>query len=304
MITPQEAIEVIRARFGYHPGFRALHAKGIICAGTFTATPAAAKLTRAPHMQGDPVPAIVRFSNGGGDPNVPDYAPDVRGMAVSFELPDGSRTDIVAQTAPHFPFRTPDEFIEFVRVSKPSLGSALRLPLFLARHPHVARTLRANLAALAPPASFAARPYYAIHAYKWIAADGSERWVRYTWRPYEPQPELSRAEAKQRGSSYLFDELAVRLRRRAVRLLLEAQLATGSDDPHDPSTSWPVVRERVVVGTLTIESIAEQFDGAVFDPVRVCDGIETSRDPILHFRPHVYAISHADRAATSSGRGN
>jgi len=290
-------MQVIRGRFGKHPGHRALHAKGVICAGTFTATPAARELTRAPHMQGEPVPAIVRFSNGGGDPGVPDYAPDVRGLAVSFELPDGSRTDIVAQTAPHFPFHTPDEFIEFIPLSRPSPATALRLPLYLARHPHVARTLPANLKALAPPASFAARPYYGIHAFKWIAADGSEHWVRYTWRPYEPQPNLSRAEAKRRGRDYLFAELVQRLERGPVRFDLEVQIAGPGDDPHDPAASWPADRERVVAGTLEIASAAEGHDGMVFDPTRVCEGIELSDDPVLRFRPRAYSLSHEARSA-------
>jgi catalase len=243
------------------------------------------------------VPAIVRFSNGGGDPNVPDYAPDVRGMAVSFELPDGSRTDIVAQTAPHFPFRTPDEFIEFVRLSKPGLSAAIRLPLFLARHPHVARTLRANLAALAPPASFAARPYYAIHAFKWIAADGSERWVRYTWRPHDRQRDLSRAEARRRGRHYLFDDLALRLQTGPIRFNLDIQVITRSEDPHDPTAAAPNGPTLVPAGTLVIIPRTEASDGTVFDPTRVCDGIDLSNDPILRFRPNVYAISHAGRAA-------
>lgn len=296
MISPQQALDAIRERFGAHPGYRALHAKGIICAGTFTATPAAAELTRAPHMQGEPVPVIARFSNGGGDPEDPDYAPDVRGLAVSFELPDGARTDISAQTAPHFPFRTPESFIEFVRISRPSAGSALRLPLFLARNPRAARTLRANLAALAPPASFAARPYFAIHAFKWVAADGSERWVRYAWRPHDPQPNLSRAEAKRRGRDYLFEELEERLAREPVRMELDVQIAGDGDDPNDPSTPWPDERRRVHVGTLTITEPTDRGDEMVFDPTRVIDGIELSDDPVLRFRPRAYSISHEARA--------
>src|SRR3954470_3472915 len=115
MITPEQAIDSINERFGLHPGYRALHAKGILLKGSFTATPAAAELTRAAHMRGEPVAATVRVSNGSGDPDEPDYAPDVRGMAAKLYLPDGSRTDIVAQTAPRFPVRTPDAFVEFLR---------------------------------------------------------------------------------------------------------------------------------------------------------------------------------------------
>ncbi len=79
-------------------------------------------------MQGQTVDATVRFSNGAGDPSQPDNVPDVRGMALTFQLPDGSRTDISAQSVPRFPFSTPGAFIEFVRASDRSVGSLLRLP--------------------------------------------------------------------------------------------------------------------------------------------------------------------------------
>ena len=107
-----------------------MHAKGVLCAGTFTATPRARELTRALHMSGEPVPATVRFSNGGGDPTVPDYAPDVRGLAVSFHLPDGSRTDILAQTIPYFPFADQEGFFASLAVSKRDLAALLKLPAF------------------------------------------------------------------------------------------------------------------------------------------------------------------------------
>src|ERR1700726_4411668 len=98
-VTPQEATEAANNAYGRHPGYRALHAKGTLLRGSFAATPEAASLTRAAHFQGDPVLATVRFSNGSGNPRSPDYAPDVRGLAVQLYLPDGSRADIVAQTS-------------------------------------------------------------------------------------------------------------------------------------------------------------------------------------------------------------
>ena len=79
-------------------------------------------------MQGGAVPVTVRVSNGGGNPEVPDYAPDVRGLAVKMYLPDGSRTDIVAQSAPRFPFHRPEPFIELLRVQRPGVRSALKMP--------------------------------------------------------------------------------------------------------------------------------------------------------------------------------
>src|SRR5204863_906618 len=135
---------------GRHAGYRALHARGTLCTGRFAATPEAAALTRAAHMRGEPVPVSVRFSNGSGDPGQPDYAPDVRGMATKFYLPDGSRTDISAQTVPRFPVGTPDGFIDLMRAAAPGAGRVWRLPLFLAGHPSVVGALRQNAPALKP----------------------------------------------------------------------------------------------------------------------------------------------------------
>jgi catalase len=78
----EAAVDAINEVSGRHPRHRAAHAKGIVCQGRFTEAAGARRLTRAAHMQGEPVPATVRFSNGGGDPNVPDHAAEGRGMAV------------------------------------------------------------------------------------------------------------------------------------------------------------------------------------------------------------------------------
>ena len=77
--------------------------------------PTPRRLTRAAHMQGPRCRSTVRFSNGSGNPEHPDWAPDPRGLAVKFYLPDGSRTDIVAVSTPRFPTRTPEGFIELIR---------------------------------------------------------------------------------------------------------------------------------------------------------------------------------------------
>jgi catalase len=307
MTTPEQAMEAIHRRFGRHEGHRALHAKGIICAGTFTATPPAAKLTRAAHMSGAPVPAIARFSNGSGNPKVPDYVPDVRGLAVSFELPDGSRTDISAQTAPHFPFKDERGFVGLLEAAKPSPTVLYKLPVAIARNPRLAfalprlaLTLPANLKSLSsPPASFASRSYLGIHAFKWLNGDGGERWVRYTWRPTIDEPDPARGEAKERGRDYLFDDLRERFESGGVRMDLEIQIAGPDDNPHDPSSEWPDERERVTVGTLEVNAVDTTPDDAiVFDPMRLTDGIEASDDPVLHFRPAVYSLSHAERTGS------
>jgi catalase len=297
-VTGAQAVDAANEVFGRHPRRRALHAKGTLLKGTFTATTAAAALTRAVHMQGQPVPAIVRVSNGGGDPDAPDFGPEVRGLAVKFELPDGSNTDIVAQSLPRFPFKTPDEFVEFVRTQKrPDI--AWRLPLYLARHPRMVEPLRTNFPSLAPPESYATIPYYAIHAFRFVNTDDDHRYVRYTWLPHAREARLSLRMAKAQGRDYLQQEIRERLADATVRFTLELQVAGPGDDPDDPASVWPDERERVNAGTLEITEVDDATDDnmLVFDPVNVTDGIELADDPILRFRPAAYSESIKRRTA-------
>jgi catalase len=298
-VTPVQATEAANAAFGKHPGYRALHAKGTLLKGTFTAAPEAAHLTRATHMRGEPVPVTVRVSNGSGNPDDPDYAPDVRGFAVKMYLPDGSRTDIVAQTAPRFPVHEPGAFVELLLAQRRTPAMLWKFPLFLARNPLAATTLPANLAALRPPTSYATCTYYAIHAYRLLDAGGGSRFVRYTLRPESSAPALGPREAKRRGRDYLQEEISRRVQDGNVRFTLELQIAQPNDDVNDPASSWPEDRERVTAGTVELTGLDTERetgdDVLVFDPTRVVDGIECSEDPVLLFRRRAYSDSVARR---------
>jgi catalase len=295
VITPARVLDAVNERFGRHAGLRALHASGVLLEGTFTATPQAAGLTRALHMQGEPVRVTARVSNGSGEPEDPDYAPDVRGFAVKMYLPDGTKTDIVAQTAPRFPVRTPEGFVDFVQAAEPGLGQLVKMPRFLARNPRAIPGLPANLAALRPPASYATARYYAIHSYRWVDADGGARHVRYRIVPEAGVETISGREAKRRGRSYLRDEIAERVARGPVRFTLEVQLAGPGDPVDDPTFPWRDDRETVTAGTFELTGLDTTRetggDVLVFDPTRVVDGIELSDDPILRYRRDAYSES-------------
>lgn len=303
MISPREAVDAIGDRFGRHAGYRALHAKGLLCRGSFTATSEAARLTRAAHMQGEAVAVTVRFSNGSGDPRSPDYAPDVRGMATKFYLPDGSRTDISAQTVPRFPVHTPEDFIGLLKASAPGRGRLLRLPLFLATHREAIPALRENAPTFRPPPSYASCRFYAIHAFRWVGGSGGERYVRYRWIPHASDEPIPGEEARSRGRDYLQEEMQERLAREPVRFTLELQLAGDGDPVEDPAAVWPAERETLAAGTLEVTELERERetgdDILVFDPMRVTDGIEPSDDPVLHFRPGSYSVSVERR--TSAG---
>ncbi len=299
-ITPEQVVDGVNERYGRHPGYRALHAKGAFYKATFTASSEAKGLTRAAHMQGEPVQAMVRLSNGSGDPKSKDYVPDVRGMAVSFELPDGSRTDILGQTAPNFPINTPEGFVEVVQANVAGIARLWKFPVFLAKHPDAIPGLPGNLAALKPPGSYATRRYYPIHAFKWVNADGGEQFVRYTWIPVGGEETISQGEAKELGADYLQEEMLERLKHGPARFELQLQLAAEGDPTDDPRKKWPDDRETVSAGILEITerdpSVETGGEIVVFDPVRITDGIELSDDPILNYRPRAYSVSAERRS--------
>ena len=283
-----EAVDAINAISGVHPGHRAAHAKGTLLTGTFTPSAEASALTTAAHMQGEPSRVTVRFSNGGGDPGIPDYAREGRGMAVKFYLSDGGKTDIVALSMACFFVRTPEDFIAF---TKARLEPEKLMPDFLAAHPEALPAIQAALSA-DPPESYAKCTYNAIHSFRWVDAGGGSRWVRYRWEPEAGERTLPGDEAKARGRDYLQEEILAR-GETAFRLLVI--LAGEGDEIDDPTVAWPSEREQVEVGRLVLTGpdTERERDGdiLVFDPTRVIAGIELSGDPILSFRPRAYSAS-------------
>jgi catalase len=294
----EQVVDAINDISGRHEGHRAAHAKGTLLSGTFT--PSGSGLTTAAHMGDEPVRVTARCSNGGGDPAIPDYAKEGRGLAVKFYLPDGSKTDIVALSLPCFFVRTPEDFLDFTRARKPDPETGQpdfeKVGAWLGEHPEAGPAIQAALSA-DPPESYATVAYNSIHAFKWTAADGTERWVRYRFEPEAGERTLSEEEARARGRDYLQEEILAR-DSSAFRLLVT--IAGEDDAVNDPTVAWPDERETVEVGRLELtgpETEREQGgDILVFDPTRVTDGIELSDDQILRFRPRAYAASVTRRS--------
>lgn len=293
-------VETLHLVHGHHPGHRAAHAKGTCCSGTFTATAAARRLSRARHFEGRAIPATVRFSNGSGIPSYPDYASDGRGLAVKFELPDGARTDMVALTLPVFFARDPESFMEFLTVTRPDPGT--RQPdlalvgEFLERHPETQAALGAAMSAQLP-ASYLGVAYNGLHAFGLQDAAGGTTWVRYRWEPEVTAPGVSPEAARAGGRDYLRDELEARLAEEPVGFRLQFILAADGDSLTDPTSAWPPSREVVDAGRLVVAAVDpdQGCDRQVFDPTNVADGVVCSDDPILHARSQAYARSFAER---------
>jgi catalase len=291
----EQLVDALQALFGVHPGYRAVHAKGIVCEGTFSPAPTAASVSRAPHLQDVSVPTTVRFSDFAGVPTVPDGDPlaSPRGMAIKFHLPGGIDTDVVAQSYDGFPVRTAEEFLVFVRAlatSGPPLAD------FLASHPQAKRFAEAPKPV---PASFATESYYGVNAFRFTNREGVSRAGRYRIRPEAGEEHLDAAEAARRPGNFLFEELRERLFRGPARFRLLVQLADDGDPIDDGSLPWPEGRRQVELGTIVVT--APLADSAaverrlLFDPARLVDGIGLSEDPLPLARSAVYAIAYRRR---------
>src|SRR5262252_1218072 len=266
----RQIVDAMRALAGPYPGFRPVHAKGLVCPGTFRAAPEASRITRAPHFSGPPVPTVVRFANANGNPDVHDGAPNVRSMAVKFQLPDGKSADVLANSVEGFIARTPAELLEFLSAQLPAAGSRPdpeAVPRFLAAHP-AGRAFVARLMKRPVPASYAQATYYADDASK-------------------------------RDSSFLRQELETRLRNGPVAFRLLLQVAEAGDPTDDVTALWPDSRLLAELGRLEITAIspssATDEKRLIFDPSNRTEGIDLSADPILNARSAAYSISYDRR---------
>ena len=270
MLDPEEAIDRLAAATKAPPGHRALHAKGLFFSGTFNATPDAhGDLQRGPPLGGDrPHPgALVPRQRPA---RLQRRDPFVRGMAVSFVLPDGSSTDILGQTAPRFPVRTPEDFIRLAEVSRDK--KALRgLPRHPTPHGPGARRQRARQGAGATAqlrrGDLLPGPRLPLGLDRPAPAPGcATACSRRRRRRSDPPRQVLGARPPQRGDPGRGLALA------PVRFKLMVTVGGSKDDPTQPDgglEGQPRVQRRLAEVTTPEADAEAEGDTVVFDPTRV-----------------------------------
>jgi catalase len=304
----QEVLGALDATSGVHPGYRPAHAKGLMCSGTFTPSPEAAKLTRAAHANRAATPVTVRFSDSTGLPNIPDNDParsGPRGMAVRFHLGEHAHTDIIAHSANGFPVRTGEEFLEFIRAAAAfGAGRPEAMGAFLATHPNAKRFIETPKPI---PTSFTREAFFAVTSFKFTNGDGVSRHGRFRIRPEAGTEYLSNEQAAVKSANFLFDEIGPRLAKTPVKLGVFVQLAEPGDDVANASVAWPEGRKEVPFGTITLTArVDEQTPERrkiIFDPLPRIDGIDSSGDPLTDVRADVYLLSGRRRRAAAGDEG-
>jgi catalase len=291
------------ALFGLHPGFRPAHAKGLLLTGTFTPSPEASTLTRAPHITRQSTPVTARFSNSTGLPLIPDNNPNAnpRGLAIRFHLADHVHTDIISHSTDGFPTHTGQEFLEFLRAvaaTGPGASSPTPVEQFLGAHPE---TLAFIQTPKPTPSSLARDAYFGVTAMQFTNAGGASRFGRYRIVPAAGIDHLDDAAVQDKPADFLYDELKQRVAVSPIVFQIRVQLADPSDTADNATIHWPEDRPQIDFGSVTLTSLAEN-DAAeqkkiIFDPIPRVDGIEPSADPLLELRAAIYLISGRRRRA-------
>jgi catalase len=301
----QDLLQQFDTIFGLHPGFRPAHAKGIMFTGTFQPTPAAASLTRAPHMNRESTPVSIRFSNGTGIPLIPDNDPNARphGCGVRFHLADRVHTDIIAHSTNAFPTRTGQEFLEFLRAlaaSDPSKLAGSPLEAFLGSHPKALAFVQAPKPS---PSSFAREQFFAITAMRFTNKDGQSRHGRFRIVPEAGVDHLSDAATAAKSATFLFDEVKDRVGKAPIAFRVVVQLPNAGDPVDDATNQWPEDRALLDVGkislTAPVADDAHEQQWTIFDPIPRVDGIDASDDPLLELRAAIYLMSGRRRRAAA-----
>ncbi len=289
--------------FGLHPGHRPVHAKGIMCAGTFTPAADATALTKAPHVTRPSTPVIVRFSNFAGVPGIPDSDPAARphGMAVRFQLGEHTHTDIVAHSENGFPTRTGEEFLEFLRAlaaSGPNAAKPTPIESFFATHPKAREFLEAPKPV---PTSFAREKYFAVSALRFTNQAGASKYGRLKILPQDGTEYLSAEAGAKVAADFLADEIAQRLAAQPVQMRVVVQMAAPGDTVADSTVGWPDDRPQIELGTIAltarVNDAEPEMRKVIFDPIPRVDGIDPSDDPLFDVRAALYLLSGRRRRA-------
>jgi catalase len=302
-IPPERFVDALEGIAGVHPGARRSHAKGVCASGRFVGTEAARALSKAALFSGTEVPAVLRFSVGGGNPRASDRTRNARGLAASFDLGPAGTWDMAMISTPVFFGRTPEQVARFLEVRK--VDPQTRQPdqaaiaAFAREAPETTRQ-GAWLAANNPPASYGTVTYWGINTFIFTNAAGRSQPLRWHFEPEGGEALLTAEQVQSGPDDFLIPELRTRVAAGPVRFRMVGVLPGPGDDLLDPTVAWPhAERQRVVLGTLSVTAVEPGEGGAcrdvTFNPLVLPEGVSPSDDPVLANRAAPYAVSLSRR---------
>jgi catalase len=301
-LSPAVMINTFEKVNGEHPGFRRNHAKGVCISGYFESNGDGAVLSKTVVFLPGRVPVIGRFALAVGQPYAADAAHTVRSMALLFKLPDGEEWCTGMNNIPVFPVNSAEGFYDLLLASAPNPATGkpdpAKMSAFLAGHPESARAMQ--LIRSSPvSAGFADGSYNSLDAFRFINAKGTVLPVRWSMVPVQLFQPLNPAMPRESDTNQLFDALIADIHNHALQWHLIVIVGQPGDPTADATLPWPPDRQRVDVGTLTIDHVESEDTSPArdinFDPLVLPNGMAGSDDPLLSARSAAYAESFIRR---------
>ncbi|WP_049104053.1 catalase, partial [Burkholderia cenocepacia] len=165
---------------------RVVHARGTGAFGEFVPSADISDLTKAKvFTPGTRTPVFVRFSTVMGYRGSPEQARDPRGFAVKFYTQQGN-WDMVGINWPVFFIRDGIKFPDFVHANKPSAVTGVQDPNlafdFFAHTPEATHMLTRLYTDEGMPDSYRHMDGFAVHAFKFVNAQGDVHYVKFHWK--------------------------------------------------------------------------------------------------------------------------
>ena len=294
---PNALVDALEGVFGKQAGSRRSGAKGVCATGFFVGTPAGHMLTGSSLFSGQEVPAVVRFSVGGGNPRATDKGKTVRGLAM--RVTNGSETWETANiSAPVFFVNRPENFVKFLEARRPDPATGrpdpAKVKAFNDSHPD-AKPQIDYLAKAPVPASYATVNYWGNNAFEFSAPGRRKQHGKWMFEAARGTIGLTEEELKAMPDNFLDDELRRRVAASGVAFDFKVQLAEPGDKVDDATVPLPEGRKVVTAGRLVVDRVEAGAGGAceriTFNPLVLPKGVGPSADPVLLARPGSYAVS-------------
>ena len=301
-LTPAKIVGALAPPGGPALGYRRNHAKGICFLGSFAANGAGVALSTAQVLAKGTFPVIGRFNLGTPKPDAPDGDVRVRGLSLDIKPADGREWRTAMIDPPFFPVATPQAFYAML-VATGRKDDPEAMKGFVAAHPEF-EAFGAWAKSAPYMASYAEERFNSLNSFVFTDGSGTDHVVRWSFIPAAPPEPLTMDQLKARGPDDLEDEIAKRVAAAPQRWELVITVADPGDQTADPSQAWPDGRRTVDAGTLTVDRIVHEADGACrdinYDPTVLPDGMRTSDDPFPAARSAAYAVSFDRRTAEAA----
>ncbi|AOI75467.1 catalase [Burkholderia sp. NRF60-BP8] len=285
---------------------RVVHARGTGAFGEFVPSADISDLTKAKvFTPGTRTPVFVRFSTVMGYRGSPEQARDPRGFAVKFYTQQGN-WDMVGINWPVFFIRDGIKFPDFVHANKPSAVTGVQDPNlafdFFAHTPEATHMLTRLYTDEGMPDSYRRMDGFAVHAFKFVNAQGDVHYVKFHWKSQQGVHGLRPQEIPAsigRDWNMMTNDLYGALKQGDfpkwdlyVQVLAPKDLNRFDFDALDDTKVWTGVPERKI-GTMTLNRVPDNYfqstEESAFAPSRLVPGIEPSEDRMLQDRLFAYA---------------